>query len=452
MVETRNTMRGLDTGQLSSLNRLETSKKHQTKLEVLKSAKNQRSNDKKNETANDEDKVVIEDQPNEQRNDHHEKKDEIKTVRFQEDEMSVEEDKEQADKMSRKKGLSIEIVMEMGSNDETCSVTVATVAEQLLYKWTKKKVIEGVYGIKKQLIKENYEEVEEWAIAPKIVRNNKVVRVEILADVETDKSAFKLYQYEKEYCETHNIKIGARNTIMEYTKRIGFLTGPCVKIASPKQYIKELNNHLKIQEGIIDVRKKWTYENGSRSKVLVVNAIESKADEINESLCSMNSKRYRYISYKKSTTQERMRAMYHNDANNAKGKYEILENVNLDDEVINQENDEKMLLENVLMTVQKGGQFLFLAAEKGEGKFNNGVIVVLNPKTQKQARRWIVDEYLLMKFSEERVLKTSVDPLQFDNNTAYSQSLQEFLTPKIDEAELARSKYGKNLRSYAEVT
>ena len=161
MVETRNTMRGLDTGQLSSVNRLETSKKHQTKLEVLKSAKNQQSNDKNNETANDEENVVMIDQSNVQQNDQRENKNDSKKVSFQEEVTIAEENNDQSENQSIKKGLAIEVVMETGSSDQSCAVTVVHAAEQLLNKWTKMNVIEGVHSIEKKVIRENYNKVEE---------------------------------------------------------------------------------------------------------------------------------------------------------------------------------------------------------------------------------------------------------------------------------------------------
>ena len=42
---------------------------------------------------------------------------------------------------------------------------------------------------------------------------------------------------------------------MEYAKKVGFLIGPCFKLASLKQYINELNERLITEEGSIDVKK-----------------------------------------------------------------------------------------------------------------------------------------------------------------------------------------------------
>ena len=59
MVETRNAIKGLDTGQLSELNRLEVSQNQGTKLEMLKSVKNQQNNANFNGATNAEDNVTV---------------------------------------------------------------------------------------------------------------------------------------------------------------------------------------------------------------------------------------------------------------------------------------------------------------------------------------------------------------------------------------------------------
>ena len=268
------------------------------------------------------------------------------------------------------------------SEAQECAITIVTVAEQLLKKWTMKKVIDGVYGVNGNLIKAQYEKIDKWAIEPKIVKKNKYVVVELIMDVKSKESVFKLYQHIKDYCNTHKIRLSARNTKLEYTKRVGFLTGPCLKIAAPKRYIEELNKYLGLEEedGIIDVKKKFTFERGSRSKVLVICVIESKAKEADELLCAIRSPRFKYVSYQKSISEEKLKAMYHNDKNNEKDKYEILKNVSLEDELIDEKMNQKVQLEQMIMKAEKGSQRLFLAAEQGDGKHRNNVLVVLNQK------------------------------------------------------------------------
>ena len=77
--------------------------------------------------------------------------------------------------------------------------------------------------------------------------------------------------------------------MIEYAKRVGFSTCLYVKIASPKQYIKELNKYLEIDKGLIDVKKETKFERGSRSKLLVIYIIELKVKEIDKLLYLLKS-------------------------------------------------------------------------------------------------------------------------------------------------------------------
>ena len=47
----------------------------------------------------------------------------------------------------------------------------------------------------------------------------------------------------------------------------------------------------------------------------------------------MKSPRYKYVSYKKTTSEERLAAMHHNDVRNNKAKFETLYDIKLKDEV-----------------------------------------------------------------------------------------------------------------------
>ena len=137
---------------------------------------------------------------------------------------------------------------------------------------------------------------------------------------------------------------------------MGFLTGPCVKLASPKQCVNELNERLTTEEGSIDVKKQFTYDKGSRSKVLVIYAIESEAREVDEMSCVMKSPRCKHVSYRQTTAQDRLAAMHNNEMKNRNGKCKTLENVKLNDEVLDEIKDEHVSLETALMDAEKGGK------------------------------------------------------------------------------------------------
>ena len=100
---------------------------------------------------------------------------------------------------------------------------------------------------------------------------------------------------------------------MEHAKTIGFLVGMCVKLATPKCYINELSDHLTSKNEAIDIKKRFTHEHGSRSKVLIVHAIEPEAKEIDEMLCNLRSPRCQCMSCRNSTSQERVPAMHHDE-------------------------------------------------------------------------------------------------------------------------------------------
>jgi len=114
---------------------------------------------------------------------------------------------------------------------------------------------------------------------PRVIEKKmKSVKVaEVMIRVYTNQSIYKLYNEQKEVCYKYRIRISTKRTNMEYTKRIGFLTGLYVRIASPVYYLLDIKKKLKIDAGIIEVKKEYIYERGKRSKVLMVYAIESLA-------------------------------------------------------------------------------------------------------------------------------------------------------------------------------
>ena len=242
----------------------------------------------------------------------------------------------------------------------------------------------------------------------------------------------------------------SKNTIMEYTNRIGFLTGTYVRIASPKYYITDLTKRLNIREKIIDVKKEYTYEKGQRSKVLVIYATEEKADQINEKLSTIKSKRYRYVSYKKTTSEERLASMHFNDMKNIKAQYESMFNTLLNERII-VESRQQVTLESHLISLTEGGQQLFIAAEQGVGKYENNVTVILNPKMIKKAKQWLANKYQKLNFEETKERKLSVNEEQYKVNSEYNDELREFLKPTLESKEVAKNKkYGKSMKTYAQ--
>ena len=97
----------------------------------------------------------------------------------------------------------------------------------MLEKWLESASIEGVVTKQKTIMKTNIvDDYSEWAIPPKLVQSkkSKTISTEIMAMIKTTESAYSLFLKEKEYCTKNSIYVSAKNTIMEYTNKIGFLT------------------------------------------------------------------------------------------------------------------------------------------------------------------------------------------------------------------------------------
>jgi len=73
-----------------------------------------------------------------------------------------------------------------------------------------------------------------------------------------------------------------------------------------------------------------------------------------------------------------MMSMYGNEMNNVKACYEILYNVGMDDEVV--ENNQCIKLDDYLINIVDNTDRLFLAVEQGSGRYENSVIVIINPR------------------------------------------------------------------------
>lgn len=156
-------------------------------------------------------------------------------------------------KKEKKKGLSIEMEFDTDVDVETCIGSIMHVTVELLTQWKHNNVIEGVCKKLGEIMTEGHNDLDQWAITPKIVGKKKHVTAETILEVQTKSSAFEIYQEEKEYCDSNNIRIVSNNTFVEHTKKIGFLVGSHAKLASLNYYINELSDHVTIKEDVIDI-------------------------------------------------------------------------------------------------------------------------------------------------------------------------------------------------------
>jgi len=202
------------------------------------------------------------------------------------------------------KGLLIEIEFDIKMEQQKCELVIIQHTIELVKNWKEKQVIGGVQGIKEVKITD-FNNFDKWLHVPRVIekKTKSVKAVEVMIRVYTNQSIYKLYNEQKEVCHKYRIRISTKRMNIEYTKRIGFLTGPYVRIASSVYYFFDIKKKLKIGTGIIEVKKEYTYERGERSKVLMVYAIESLAQQIDKMFSNLELERYKYVSYRMSNSK-----------------------------------------------------------------------------------------------------------------------------------------------------
>ena len=100
-------------------------------------------------------------------------------------------------------------------------------------------------------------------------------------------------------------------------------------------------------DGTLEMKKQLTFERGTKSKVLVVYAIESEADKIDQALIKVSFKRVKHLSHKRTAPHQRMTAMHVNELINVRARYEALCNANLKDVIAH--NNSQCVLEDFIL-------------------------------------------------------------------------------------------------------
>lgn len=436
-----------DTGQISPRNEETGYQNVETEKEPAETVKNQRSYDS----------IKFSKENQEVCNDLDEDSNQNETINNSGDSEDDDDEQEECNKENKSKKVDKYFTLEttFDRNDEYSDEDYAEglneMSVQLIQAWMNEQVIDDVYDEENNSFNNAYEDFDKWNIEPRVVKRKDYVKVETIIHIKTELKAYGLYMNQKEYCDQNDLRISGKNTGFEYTKKIGFLSGTYVKLASQEKYSDEIIEAMDLNQNLIDIKKEYTYEKGTRSKVLAIYAVEREAKEIDEVLCDLKSPRYSYMSYKHTTSDERLAAMYRNDRNNIKSRYETLFEVNLKEEVWDNKKDQYVKLEEFLVEVKHNENPLFLAIEKGAGKHEKDVNVVINPQTRVQSRLWLHEEYTKLILKETKLLHTSVVIKETVVNQQYKERLKEFLRPTLQYAiDNQNKKIGKRLKTYAQ--
>ena len=75
-------------------------------------------------------------------------------------------------------------------------------------------------------------------------------------------------------CAKYHAKLETKNSVEGFTKRIGFLVGPCANAASTELHTYQLVESINKAEGALEMKKQSTCERGVSSEALVVYGLE----------------------------------------------------------------------------------------------------------------------------------------------------------------------------------
>jgi len=90
----------------------------------------------------------------------------------------------------------------------------------------------------------DFGDVHAWIVPPRIIEKKRSSLAELMLWVKINKSAYELYDDQREFCDKFHIKIATKRTIMEYINKIGYLSGTYIKLALAEYYIDDISTRL----------------------------------------------------------------------------------------------------------------------------------------------------------------------------------------------------------------
>jgi len=269
-------------------------------------------------------------------------------------------------------------------NNELIMDTVKKVVT-LLTNFKNDKVIKGIYSKDKETKRvietvNEFSTYDNWLLPLRVIKMKKVTKVEIMLAVHTKCTAFQLYQHQSEMFTKENMKISSKRTQMKHTKRIGFLVGPYLQLASVQEYEQQIYKMTQLENELIEIKKDLIYERNVKTKALVIYAVEENAAQIEQQLNTSKMQEMKYVSFKTTTSEMRIGAMKANEWINIKSRFETLFNVNKHEIIM--KNGIQETLKTCILKQEHNGIKLFLAIETGSGQSENDTHVVINPEVK----------------------------------------------------------------------
>ena len=111
----------------------------------------------------------------------------------------------------------------------------------------------------------------------------------------------ELVKKQKEHVKKCHLGLSTKRTDLVHTQKIGCISGVNIKLSSKAWYQNHIGRKLEINEGNIEIRKEFVYQQGHSSKVLVTCCISPDSDKIDIKLTKMklwNGKHTKCVSLK----------------------------------------------------------------------------------------------------------------------------------------------------------
>ena len=94
----------------------------------------------------------------------------------------------------------------------------------------------------------------------------------------------QLHQGQHVTCNENKLQIISKGTSVEHTTKTGFVLGPNIWSSDTNACTKETNRKMKLDDGIVEIKKEFICEKDARSKVLSIHVASSHSKKIDEML------------------------------------------------------------------------------------------------------------------------------------------------------------------------
>ena len=68
-----------------------------------------------------------------------------------------------------------------------------------------------------------------------------------------------------------------------------------------------------------------------------------------------------------------------------------------------------------------------MAVEQGSERYENSIIIIINPRRILKAKQWLVNEYLNLDIKDMNILEILVNKEEYRKDIKYNEQLIEFL-------------------------